>query len=137
MIIEDLEVDVKTLVACAMASAVMFGCGSSRSADPDLDAWEREVRIITPAQLGDRQYEELGGLLEEREQIRSSYEGEEQAIDTAKRRLRRRAAELDADAVVIIECGRLVRPMDPMEQRNAPGGGAEVICHGVAIRWLD
>ena len=127
----------KRLAACAAISILMAGCGSSKSTDPDLDAWEREVRIITPAQIADRQYEELGGLLEEREPIRSSYGGDEQAIDAAKRRLRRRAAELDADAVVIIECGRSVRAMDPVEQHSLPGNELEVICHGVAIRWLN
>ena len=60
--------------------------------------------------------------------------GEDAAIDTAKRRLRRRAAQLDGDAVVIVECGRNVRPMDETEiSRMTP----EVVCHGVAIRWTD
>ncbi len=125
------------LAACAVLSILVLGCASSKSADPNLDAWEREVRIITPAQLADRQYEEIGGLLEAREPIRVSYASEEQAIDAAKRQLRRSAAELDADAVVIIECGRQVRPMDPIEQRNVNRAVPEVICHGVAIRWLD
>lgn len=125
------------LAACAVLSILVLGCTSSKSADPNLDAWEREVRIITAAQLADRQYEEIGGLLEAREPIRVSYASEEQAIDAAKRQLRRSAAELDADAVVIIECGRQVRPMDPIEQRNVNRAVPEVICHGVAIRWLD
>jgi hypothetical protein len=112
------------------------GCGSTGSSDPDLDAWEREVQVISPAQIADRQYEELGGLLEEREPIRSSsaYGGEEAAIEAAKRRLRRRAAELDADALVVIECGRHVRPI---EETNIPISEPEIICHGGAIRWLD
>ena len=109
------------------------GCGST-SSDPDLDAWEQEVRIITPHQVGERQYEELGGLLEAKEPIRTSYGGEEQAIDTAKLVLRRQAAKIDADAVLIIECGRRVRPM---EESNLPSTGPEVVCHGLAIRWLD
>jgi hypothetical protein len=124
----------KTLFACVALVILTVGCGSTSSSDPDVDAWEREVRVISPAQIGDRQYEELSGLLEEREPIRSTYGSEETAIDAATRRLRRRAAELDADALVIIECGRHVRPM---EETNTPSMGPEIICHGGAIRWLD
>jgi hypothetical protein len=109
------------------------GCGST-SSDPNVDAWEKEVRILAPSQIGERQYEELGGTIEAREQIRSSYGGEDAAVAEAKRDLRRRAAELDADAVVVYECGRHVRPI---EENNLPAMGPEVVCHGVAIRWLD
>jgi len=124
----------KNIVACAALSLLMFGCSSSKSADPDLDAWQREVDIISPGAVGERQYEELGGLLESKEVVRASYGSEDQAIDTAKRNLQRQAARLDADAVVIIECGRHVRPV---EETNLPSMGPEIICHGVAIRWMD
>ena len=124
----------KRIAACAALSLLVLGCSSSKSADPNLDAWEREVDIISPAAVGERQYEELGGLLESREVIRASYGSEDQAIDTAKRALRRQAAKLDADAVVIVECGRHVRPV---EETNLPSIGPEIICHGVAIRWMD
>jgi uncharacterized protein YbjQ (UPF0145 family) len=124
----------KRIVACAALSLLMLGCSSSKSADPNLDAWQREVDIISPAAVGERQYEELGGLLEAREVIRTSYGSEDQAINTAKRDLQRQAAKLDADAVVIVECGRHVRPA---EETNIPSMGPEIICHGVAIRWMD
>jgi len=124
----------KRIVACAALSLLVVGCGSSKSADPNLDAWEREVEIISPAAVGERQYEELGGLLESREVVRTSYGSEDQAIDTAKRDLRRLAAKLDADAVVIVECGRHVRPV---EETSIPSLGPEIVCHGVAIRWMD
>ncbi len=124
----------KRIVVCAALSLLMLGCSSSKSADPNLDAWQREVDIISPAAVGERQYEELGGLLESREVIRATYGSEDQAIDTAKRNLQRQAAKLDADAVVIIECGRHVRPA---EETNLPSMGPEIICHGVAIRWMD
>ncbi|MBD3851679.1 MAG: hypothetical protein IFK93_10290 [Acidobacteria bacterium] len=124
----------KRIVACAALSLLMLGCSSSNSADPNLDAWQREVDIISPGAIGERQYEELGGLLESKEVIRATYGSEDQAIDTAKRNLQRLAAKLDADAVVIIECGRHVRPA---EETNLPSTGPEVICHGVAIRWMD
>jgi hypothetical protein len=124
----------KRIVACAALSLLALGCSSSKSADPNLDAWEREVEVISPAAVGERQYEELGGLLESREVIRATYGSEDQAIDSAKRDLRRQAAKLDADAVVIVECGRHVRPA---EETNLPSMGPEIICHGVAIRWMD
>jgi hypothetical protein len=116
-------------VALAILFFAVSGCSSSTTPDPNLDAWTREVRVITPDQVGDRQYEELSGL-EEQERIGVS--GEEDAISSAKQRLRRRAAKLDADAVVIIACGRNVRPIDddPM-----PTAWSTVVCHGVAIRW--
>ena len=115
--------------------AVLFfaaiGCSSSSTSDPNLDAWTREVRVITPSQVGDRQYEEISGL-EEQERIGVS--GEDAAISTAKQGLRRRAAKLDADAVVIIACGRNVRSID---DNPMPTTEPMVICHGVAIRWKD
>ncbi len=101
----------KRIAACVALSLLMWGCSSSGSADPNLDAWQREVDIISPAAVGERQYEELGGLLEAKEVILATYGSEDQAIDTAKRDLQRLAAKLDADAVVIIECGRHVRPV--------------------------
>ena len=124
----------RRIVACAALSLLTLGCSSSKSADPNLDAWQKEVDIISPGAVGERQYEELGGLLESKEVIRTSYGSEDQAIDTAKKNLQRQAARLDADAVVIIECGRHVRPA---EETNLPTTGPEVICHGVAIRWMD
>jgi hypothetical protein len=125
---------VKKIVMCVALLLLVLGCSSSNSSDKNVDAWEREVEIISPSQIGERQYEEIGGLLEVREPIRSTYAGEDDAIEAAKRSLRRRAAELDADALVIIECGRHVRPM---EETNLPSTGPEVICHGGALRWMD
>jgi hypothetical protein len=124
----------KRIVVCVAVSLLVLGCGSSKSADPNLDAWEREVEILVPAAVAERRYEEIGGLLESREVIRASFGSEDQAIDSAKRTLRRQAAKLDADAVVIIECGRRVRPV---EETNMPAMGPEVVCHGFAIRWMD
>jgi hypothetical protein len=124
----------KTLIASVVLMIVALGCGSATSSNSDLDAWEREVQVISPGNIGDRQYEELGGLLEEREPVRTTYDAEDAAIQTATRRLRRRAADLDADAVVIIECGSHVKPV---EETFSPPTGTEVVCHGVAIRWMD
>jgi len=127
----DLEAQVKKTIALAVLAVAAIGCSSSTSSDPNVDAWTREVRVITPAQVGDRQYEEIAGL-EETERVGMS--GENAAISTAKQRLRRRAAKLDADAVVIVACGRNVRPTeyDPLASREPM-----VVCQGVAIRWLD
>jgi hypothetical protein len=126
-----MEAVMRKVLALALLFVAISGCSSSTSSDPNLDAWTREVRVITPNQVGDRQYEEISGL---EEQERIGVTGEEDAISSAKQRLRRRAAKLDADAVVIIACGRNVRAIedDPM-----PTTGAMVVCHGVAIRWKN
>ena len=120
-----------TVVAVMAVSVVLASCSSSTSSDPDLDAWTREVRVITPDQVGDRQYEEISGL---EEQQRIGIGGEDGAISTAEQRLRRRAAELDADAVVIIACGRNVRPI---EDDGLMHKEPTVVCHGIAIRWKN
>jgi hypothetical protein len=114
-----MEAAMRKGLALAVLFVAVSGCSSSTTSDPNLDSWTREVRVITPAQVGDRQYEEISGL-EEQERIGAS--GEED----------RRAAKLDADAVVIIACGRNVRAIDddPM-----PTAWSTVVCHGVAIRW--
>lgn len=106
-----------------------FGCSSSTSTDPDLDAWTREVRVIEPHQIGDRDYEEVASL-EEKESIGTF--GEDNAVSAAKDNLRRRAAKLDADAVVIVACGQHVRSVEPNQMKSM---GPEVVCQGVAIRW--
>lgn len=114
---------------CGAMLVVAIGCGSSTSTDSDLKAWTREVRVIAPQQIGDREYEEVANL-EEKENVGTF--GEENAVKTAKENLRRRAAKLDADAVVIIACGQNVRSVEPDQMR---GMGPEVVCQGVAIRW--
>ncbi len=121
----------KTLLFAFLAAAVM-ACSSS-SSDPNLDAWTQEVRAISVAQIGDRQFEEIAHL-EEHEPIRDgSYESS--AISSAKYRLRRRAAELDADAVVIVACDRDVEPI--IHEDATPRTGPKIVCQGVAIRWTD
>jgi hypothetical protein len=123
----------RKFLALAATLICFSGCSSSgsSSSDPNLDAWTREVEILTPDRVGDRGYEELAGL-EEQERIGPM--GEDSAISNAKHRLRRRAAKLDADAVVIIACGRNVRPL---EEDPLPSSEPTVVCHGVAIRWMD
>lgn len=115
----------------AVASVATTGCSSSTTADPELEAWTREVRVLTPAQVGDRRFDEIG-VLEEEEPV--GYQGEERAVAAARERLRRAAARLDADAVVIVECGRHARSMDEMDRRSIE---AVVACRGVAIRWTS
>ncbi|MCJ7753910.1 MAG: hypothetical protein MUP13_05065 [Thermoanaerobaculales bacterium] len=119
----------KKILLCGVVLLAVSGCSSSGSTDPDVDAWTREVRVIAPHQIGDREYEEVASL-EEKVQIGAL--GEESAVSTAKENLRRRAAKLDADAVVIIACGQNVRPSETNSMRSM---GPEVVCQGVAIRW--
>jgi len=118
-----LMVTVLTALACA--------CGSTSPSDADLNAWTREVRVLTPDQVAGRSFEELSGL-EEKASI--GIGGDEQAISDAKQQLKRRAAKLDADAVVIIACGRNVRPV---ESDPLPTHQPVVVCQGIAIRWTD
>ena len=87
------------------------------------------MRVIEPHQIGDRQYEEVASL---EEKVAITTMGEENAVSTAKGNLRRSAAKLDADAVVIVACGRHVRSAQPDQMTSM---GPEVVCQGVAIRW--
>jgi hypothetical protein len=123
------EISMKHTVLLGILLVVAVGCASSDSADADLEAWTREVRVIEPFQIGERQYEEVASL-EEREPINSM--GEDSAISRAREQLRRRAAKLDADALVLVDCGSHVRSVEP---NSSPRLGPEVVCHGVAIRW--
>ncbi len=118
----------KTLCLGVLLLAAL-GCSSSDSADADLEAWTREVRVIAPHQIGDREYEEVANL---EETVDIGTLGEGNAVATAKENLRRRAAKLDADAVVIIACGQHVRSANMDQIRSM---GPEVVCQGVAIRW--
>jgi hypothetical protein len=125
----DGENSMKKILWCGVLLVAAVGCSSSSSTDPDLEAWTREVRVITPQQIGHREYEEVASL-EERQAITSF--NVDSATSTAKDNLRRRAAKLDADAVVIIACGQNVRSSEPNSMRSL---GPEVVCQGVAIRW--
>ena len=122
----------KKMMLFAVLVVMAWGCSSS-SSDENLDAWTREVRAISMAQVGDRQFEEIAHL-EEHEQIRQgTYD--ENLIERAEFRLRKRAAELDADAVVIVACGRDVEPI--IHKDTTPNPGPKIVCQGVAIRWTD
>lgn len=112
------------LLFCAAA-----GCSSSSPEDKDLEAWVKEVQVLKPGQIGDREYEEIG-FFEERERIVGM--GEDSAMGQAKYRLKRRAAKVDADAIVIVACGRDVRPS---EENMMTDQGPAIVCKGVAIRW--
>lgn len=119
----------KKILSCGFLIVVAIGCSSSSSNDPNVEAWTREVRVIAPQQIGDRQYEEVASL---EEKVAITTMGEEHAVSTAEGNLRRRAAKLDADAVVIVDCGRHVRSTQPDRMMSM---GPEVVCQGVAIRW--
>ena len=123
--------EMRKLLTLVALLVIVSSCSSSGSSDADLDAWTREVKVISPEQIGDRQYEEISGL---EEQERIGHMGEDSAISNAKQRLRRRAAKLDADAVVIVACGRNVRSI---EEDRLPSPEPTIVCHGMAIRWMD
>jgi hypothetical protein len=121
----------KKMLALVFLCVLGLSCSSSTPEEQDLNAWTREVEVITPRDVGDRLYDEIASF---EEQERIGIAGEQDAISSAKSRLRRRAAKVDADAIVIVACGRNVRPMeeDPM-----PHIDPMVVCQGVAIRWMD
>jgi hypothetical protein len=114
-----------TIALCGLLA--LAGCSSSGGEDDQNSSWARQIRFIDPAHLGDRDYEELG-VIDEQAAITAN--GEEAAVDRAKDGMRRRAAAVDADAVVIVECGRFVDPDDPSIR-----AASTVRCRGVAIRW--
>ncbi|MFV2072949.1 MAG: hypothetical protein ACC742_09900 [Thermoanaerobaculales bacterium] len=114
-------------VLVGLATALL-ACSSSQPRT-ELDQWEREVRILYPGQLTGREYETIAGM-EETETIVGM--GEDTAVNTATHRLKRRAAKLDADAVVIVSCGRQRSPSDPVRSQLPT-----VLCKGVAIRWVE
>ena len=90
--------------------------------------------MLRPEQVGDRGYDVLGQL-EERTTIGAT--GEDGARSEAERRLRYRAARLDADAVVLIGCesaGDARRPSRPTDDLAMT---PTLVCQGVAIRWLQ
>ena len=118
-------------LAMVVLLSLALACGSTSSTDADLNAWTREVRVLTPDQVTGRSFDQIAGL-EEKETIGSG--GEDDAISSAKQQLRRRAAKLDADAVVITACGRNVRPL---EDNPTLSHEPVVVCQGIAIRWTD
>lgn len=121
----------KPIVLLVVLLCSMTGCSSSDPEDPNLEAWVREVEVLEPQYLGDREFEELG-VFEERERITGL--DEESAIGQARYRLKRRAAKVDADAIVITACGRNVKPS---EQDYLLDKDPAVVCRGVAIRWTN
>jgi uncharacterized protein YbjQ (UPF0145 family) len=86
----------------------------------------REVEVLRPEQLGDRLYDVIADL-EERVEVFA--DNQEAARSDAVHKLRYRAAELDADALVLIACA----PAQDWQARTAPA----IICRGGAIRWIN
>ena len=110
------------VVAVAVLSA---GCGSTQA--PQGENLPQYVRVITPDDIRGRDFDPVGEL-ETTQPIGAS--GEDEAIRAAKDNLRRRAAKLDADAVVIGHCGVGRTRSDPMSDLTPT-----VVCQGLAIRW--
>ena len=117
------------LVVVCVAS-LFGGCASNMSEeDRAAQRWAQQIRILEPDQLGDRTYDVLAEL---EERVRVSAAGEEEAVSEAKRRMRLRAAKVDADAVVMVRCERIIDPND-WDAKTTPTVG----CIGYAIRWTD
>jgi hypothetical protein len=88
--------------------------------------------VLRPEQVGDRSYD-LVGQLEERIVIGVS--GEDGARSEAERRLRYRAAKLDADALVMIGCDRIGDARSPARPTEEFALAPTLVCQGVALRW--
>ena len=108
------------LAACAVA------CSSSGT-DDEAARWAREVQVLSPEHLQamNRDYDVVGNL-EERVTLGPTGD-REAALREAERRLRFRAAKLDADAVVVYDCRRAA----DFEARTSPA----YVCQGAAVRW--
>jgi hypothetical protein len=130
----------------AVVVAVVALAGGCASSDPaGAGTSPADVRVYRPDQFPDREYEVLGEL-EETEPVgaprtdRDPYRVSESdlqaersrqaAEDRAIARLRSRAAKLDADALVVAECGRLYDPGDPSTRYQE-----SVRCLGFAVRF--
>ena len=107
---------------------LLGGCASNQSQeDADAQRWAQQIRILKPENLGDRPYDVLAEL---EERVGISAMGEQDAVSEAERRMKLRAAKVDADAVVMVRCERIRDPTD-WEARSTPTIG----CLGYAIRW--
>jgi hypothetical protein len=116
---------VAKLLATVAVAATVLCCASSDQEDPAA-RWMREVEVLRPEQLGDRLYDVIAEL---EERVGIVVDDREAARSEAVHKLRYRAAELDADALVLIACA----PAQDWEARAAPA----IICRGGAIRWVN
>jgi hypothetical protein len=121
-------------VAAVAVSTLMPGCASSDARDEEAVRWAREVRVMRPEQVGDRGYEVLGQL-EERVAIGAT--GEDDARSEAERRLKHRAAKLDADAVVVFGSERAGGPEDSLRPSEGFVMTPTLVCQALATRWLE
>ncbi len=131
------------LIALAGLAGLLISCASAPADDSATKPGE--VRVFRPDQFPDREYEVLGEL-EETEPVgvtavdpdpyrrgETDVRNERQLRAAEERtiaRLRSRAAKLDADALVVVECGRLVDPADPSTRYQET-----VRCVGFAVRF--
>lgn len=123
-----------TLATAAVSGSILVaGCASSGQ-DDEAARWAREVRVLRPEQVGDRGYDVVGQL---EERIVIGVTGEDGARSEAERRLRYRAAKLDADAVVMIGCDRVGDSRSPARPTDELAITPTLVCQGVAIRWIQ
>jgi hypothetical protein len=130
--VESRTVVVKQISFSAVAILFLLVCGtmacSSSGVDDEAARWAREVQVLSPErlQLMNKDYDVVGNL-EERVALGSTG-NLDTAESEAERRLRYRAAKLDADAVVVYDCRRAA----DFEARTSPA----IVCQGAAIRWV-
>ena len=118
----------RILIVVVCGVFLLGGCASNQTEEEkDIQRWAQQIRILTPDSLGDRPYDVLAEL---EERVRISSLGEQDAVSEAERKMKLRAAKVDADAVVMVRCERIRDPND-WEAKSTPTVG----CIGYAIRW--
>jgi uncharacterized protein YbjQ (UPF0145 family) len=113
------------ILATVAVAAFALSCASSNQDDPAA-RWAKEVEVLRPEQVGNRLYDVLAEM-EERVVI---FAGDADAARSeAVRKLRYRAAEVDADALVVVACAAA----RDVEGRTSPA----IVCRGAALRWIN
>jgi hypothetical protein len=121
----------RSIILLVCTAVGLAGCASGvTEEEQDAARWAREIRIIRPDEVGDRDYKVLAEL-EERVRI-DSLGGVEGARSEAERNMRYRAAKVDADVVVFSGCRRLSREQDVDASLNPT-----LMCLGHAVQWVN
>ena len=113
-------------VSIVAGCIALSSCATVQSVDPELRRRAAAIEILTPEEVGDRQYEIILEVVGVSCAVQA---GSDPSMEGARSELRVRAAELDADAVVSAFCEE--GGVDLM--RNC---WKKIECRADAIRWV-
>ena len=113
------------LLALLAASLVLGSCATVQSVDPELRRRASSIPILTPEEVGDRQYEIISEVVGVSCAVQA---GSDPSLEGARSELRLRAAELNAEAVVNAFCEEGGIDM----RRNC---WKKIECRADAVRW--